>query len=78
MRGVLLQSLEAYLHQPKLSLDHPERMLDFGADTGLAVFLLLHFGLGSAFRHPGNVGGSGGDVPLQVVAVDSPRRTPVA
>ena len=38
LRGVLLQSAVADLHEAELALDHTERVLDLGADTGLDAF----------------------------------------
>jgi hypothetical protein len=51
VRGVLLQPAEPHLHQTELALDHPERVLHFDPNAGLAVFVLLHLRLGPAFGH---------------------------
>ena len=77
MSSSLLQPTQAHLGKAKLALDYSKRMFHLRAHAGLAVLLLLEPGLGSALRHLRNVTRSAGNVPLQIVMLDShePSRT---
>ena len=61
LRSVLLQSAIAHLDVTELALDHPERMLDLGPDTGLDAFQLIdevvetRLVLSNCLRLPGRI-----------------------
>lgn len=51
LRGVLRQTSEARLHITELALDHPERVLNFGA-TCASAFSILRLALYKGLRLP--------------------------